>query len=187
MPRITKLTITFLLLLLLAACTAAPVPTVTPAPTLPSTETPAPTVSPKDETQPVILHQGKVVLSARLDEDLPESYVDLDKGVAGVGNKESGDIKLRLSKGSMMFAYLLPVNEASAFVHQGEKASLDDCTQALPEFSKGGKPNFFDNSVCVLTNEGRLARVVYSRGIPSPDKPDEVSFEFEILVWGREP
>lgn len=177
MHRITKLTITFLLFLILTGCTAAPVPT----------STPAPTASPEDETQPDILYQGTIVLSARLDEDLPASYIDLDKGVAGVGIKESGDIKLRLSKGSMMFACLLPVNEASAFVHQDEKASFDDCKQALPEFRKTNIPDFPDNSICVLTNEGRLARIAYSRGIPSSDKPDETSLEFEILVWGREP
>ena len=65
MPRITKFTITFLLLLILTACTAAPVPTAAPEPTLTSmatytstitpTRIPSSTPMPSPTTDPVLL------------------------------------------------------------------------------------------------------------------------------------
>jgi len=65
MPRITKFTITFLLLLSLTGCTAAPVPTATPEPTLTSmatytstitpTRIPSSTPMPSPTTDPVLL------------------------------------------------------------------------------------------------------------------------------------
>jgi len=118
--------------------------------------------SESDSAAPAEYWSGSVVLSATFNaveqgiED-PTAYLDLDTG--RIGDIAAGDIRFDFGGGSDVFYSLDPVNGSLAEGVGTSEPEFELCEAAIDTLADWLSEAFVGEYLCVLTNQGRLAKV----------------------------
>jgi hypothetical protein len=149
----------FLLILTLASCSSpkTSMERLTVQPTGGSEPT-----SERDSALPSEYQSGSVVLSATfnaVEQGIADStaYLDLDTGYAG--DTTAGDVRFDFGGGSDVFYSLDPVNGALAERVGTIEPGFERCEAAVDTLIDSLSEAFAGEYLCVLTNQGHLAKV----------------------------
>jgi hypothetical protein len=172
---------TLLLIFALASCSTHQTP-IERLPVQPTGESePA---SERDSALPSEYQSGSVILSAKLNaiergiED-PTAYLDLDTG--RIGDIIAGDIRCDFG-GSDVFYSLDPVNGSLAERVGKTEPGFELCEAAVDTLTDSLSEAFVGEYLCVLTSQGRLAKVRVDALNPEELGSIQVSF----TTWDRE-
>ena len=141
------------------------------------------------ESNPAVLVEGTAILCnhGSLFEEFPviiplrEAMLDLDTGIATI--EASADIGFGVG-GRMRFYSLSEINDALVSVwslsgitlEHPPQPTFDQCKQRVNLFNNDNEPEY----VCVITNEGRIARVKVEKYNPVQQV---YSMEISFITW----
>jgi hypothetical protein len=158
------------------AVVSTPLPqTATPLPSTTVTFTSVLTAAP----QPGTLATGRVRLYSNL-ADTERSRLDLDTGLVVGLEDPRADVEFLITMGSGVFYSLETVNGSRAGAFYAGVRGYDDCLQHQEELVHTSLTDYSDGVICVLTNQGRLSLLQYTR---SSLTPYEEWVEFAYTTW----
>ncbi len=155
------------------------------------TDTPLQTASPSllptifSSITPTIRNQGSLTLYVSyLAHDMSYSCFDLDEGKRLDISNNHVDLCLLSGPRSDSPWYLQPMYGAEGFILNNAQPIFQSCYGYLPSFNNGSIPDFQNHPyTCILTNDQRLAVIIYISMVTTA-KPDG-TVKWEYLIWNE--